>query len=127
MNFQRAAEIQVVLEGVALPATRADLVRYAAQHDAAAAAELERISDRAYARLDEVGEELAPTEPVPMSSEKLPKPESGEPPGGGDYLTPHPSDTGRVRPNAPRDNPPQKALEESSRLQKEQQARQEGS
>ena len=64
MNFQRAAEIQVVLEGIALPATRDELVRYAAPQDAAAAAVLERLPDRTYERLDDVGEALAPTEPV---------------------------------------------------------------
>ena len=37
MNLQRAAEIQVVLEGVKLPATRDQLVQYAALQDAAAA------------------------------------------------------------------------------------------
>jgi hypothetical protein len=29
MDLQRAAEIQVVLEGISLPATRTQLVRYA--------------------------------------------------------------------------------------------------
>jgi hypothetical protein len=86
MNFQRAAEIQVVLEGIALPATRDELVRYAAQQDAAAAAVLECLPDRTYERLDEVGEELAPTEPVRAPSISAPRAESGEPPGGEDYV-----------------------------------------
>jgi uncharacterized protein DUF2795 len=88
VNFQRAAEIQVLLEGIRLPATREELVRYAALQDAAAAAELERIPDREYRRLDEVGEELAPTAPVRASHDRLPRPESGAPPGGADYVTP---------------------------------------
>jgi hypothetical protein len=88
VNFQRAAEIQVLLEGIRLPATREELVRYAALQDAAAAAELERIPDREYRRLDEVGEELAPTAPVRASHDRLPRPESGEPPGGAAYVTP---------------------------------------
>jgi uncharacterized protein DUF2795 len=86
MNFQRAAEIQVVLEGIALPATRDELVRYAAQLDAGAAAVLERLPDRTYERLDDVGEELAPTEPVHTPDISDPGAESGEPPGGEDYV-----------------------------------------
>ena len=96
MNFQRAAEIQVVLEGIALPASRDELVRYAAQYDTAAAAELERLPEREYERLDEVGEELAPTKPVRASPVLLPREESGEPPGGEDYVKARPEDTGRV-------------------------------
>ena len=68
MNLQRAAEIQVVLEGVKLPATRDELVRYAETQDAQAARELASISDREYERLDEVGEELAPTQPAKRGS-----------------------------------------------------------
>jgi hypothetical protein len=120
MNLQRAAEIQVVLEGVKLPATRAELVRYAALQDAEAAVELERITDREYERLDEVGEELAPTKPVHVTHERLPKPESGKPPGGADYLRPFP-ESGRVDPDAPPDNPPQKAIEKAAEAQKKQQ------
>jgi Protein of unknown function (DUF2795) len=86
MNFQRAAEIQVVLEGIALPATRDELVRYAAQQDAEAAAVLERLPDRTYERLDDVGEELAPTKPVRAARVTRPHAESGEPPGGDDYV-----------------------------------------
>jgi hypothetical protein len=120
MNLQRAAEIQVVLEGVKLPASRAQLVRYAASQDPRAAAELERISDREYERLDEVGEELAPTQPVHVTEERLPRPESGEPPGGEDYLRPFP-ESGRVDPDAPPDNPPQKAIAKASKAQKKHQ------
>ena len=126
MNFQRAAEIQVVLEGVRLPATREELVRYASTQDTAAAADLERIADREYQRLDEVGEELAPTAAVHGSSDRLPRPESGRPPGGDDYVTPHPADTGKVRPDAPPGNPPQKAIDEASKTQKKQKEKQEG-
>jgi hypothetical protein len=124
MNFQRAAEIQVLLEGIALPATRDQLVAYAAREDAAAAALLERIPDREYERIDDVGEELAPTAAARTSTDPLPKPESGKPPGGDDYVTPHPPDTGKLRPDAPPDNPPKKAIEKSSQLQKEQKAKQ---
>jgi hypothetical protein len=125
MNFQRAAEIQVVLEGIALPATRAELVQYAARQDAAAAAELERLPDRQYERLDDIGELLAPTAPVRTASVPVPRAESGDPPGGEDYLEAHPADTGRVRVDAPPDNPPQKAITKASETQKKQQEKQE--
>jgi hypothetical protein len=123
MNSQRAAEIQVVLEGVKLPATRAELVDYAALQDAEAAVELERISNREYESIDEVGEELAPTRPVHASEERLPRPESGKPPGGADYLKAFP-ESGRVDPDAPPDNPPKKAIEKASKAQKQQQQEQ---
>ncbi|MFL5953381.1 MAG: DUF2795 domain-containing protein [Gaiellaceae bacterium] len=99
MNSQRSAEIQVVLEGVKLPATRDQLVRYAALHDAEASAELARIPDREYDSIDEVGEALYPTEPLHREEERLPRPESGEPPGREDYVRPFP-ESGRVRSEA---------------------------
>jgi hypothetical protein len=123
MNLQRAAEIQVVLEGVALPATREQLVHYAALQDAEAAVDLERISDREYRSIDEVGEELAPTHAVHVSQERLPRAESGEQPGGDDYLRPFP-ESGRVDPDAPPDNPPEKAIEKASKTLKKQQKEQ---
>ena len=122
MNLQRAAEIQVVLEGVALPATRAQLIRYATSEDAAAGRELERVPDREYRSLDEVGEELVATRPVRAGSERLPKPESGEPPGGDDYLKPFP-ESGEVRHDAPRTRPPQDVVAEQARTVKPQQSR----
>lgn len=122
MNLQRSAEIQVVLEGVKLPATRDELVRYAALQDAEAAVELERISNREYESIDEVGEQLAPTSPVRRAEVRLPKAESGEPPGGEDYVRPFP-ESGRVRADAPPGNPPEKAIEKASRMQKQQQER----
>jgi len=97
MNLQRAAEIQVVLEGVRLPATRAELVRYAAQQDFGAAVELGRIPDRVYARIDAVGEELVPTQPHAAGHGPLPRPESGALPGHEDYLNPSPA-PGAIRP-----------------------------
>jgi hypothetical protein len=63
VNAARAAEIQVVLEGVRLPATRDELVRYARSQDQAAARELLAIPDRSYERLDDVGEALRPVQP----------------------------------------------------------------
>jgi hypothetical protein len=125
MNLQRAAEIQVVLEGVTLPATRAELLRYAAQHDPDAATELARLPDREYATIDDVGEQLAPTRPVHVSQERLPRPESDKPPGGDDYVRPFP-ESGRVDPDAPPDNPPKKAIEKAAKTQKKQQQEQKG-
>src|SRR6266436_6452692 len=97
MNLQRAAEIQVLLEGITLPATREQLVRYAAVQDAEAAVELERIADREYQRIDEVGEELVPTQPDLPEKQASPYPESGGLPGGEDYLNPAPT-PGAIRP-----------------------------
>ncbi len=91
MNLQRAAEIQVVLEGVTLPATREQLVHYAALHDTEAAVELERIFDREYRSIDEVGEELAHTQPQAPAQSLVPYPESGVPPGNQDYVNPDPT------------------------------------
>ena len=114
MNLQRSAEIQVVLEGIALPARRDDLIRYAAQYDEEAARELRQIPDREYRRIDDVGGELAATGVARGDDRKLPKPESGEPPGGDAYLEPFP-EPGEVTSDAPRDNPPQKAIEEAQK------------
>jgi hypothetical protein len=98
MNLQRAAEIQVVLEGIALPASRDELVRYAALQDAEAAVELERIRDRTYESIDEVGEELAPTKPNLPAKQPVPQPESGALPGKADYVNPDPT-PGAIRPD----------------------------
>src|SRR5215204_4966512 len=46
MTPQRAAEIQVVLEGAPLPARKRELVAYARTEDDGAARELEAIEDR---------------------------------------------------------------------------------
>jgi hypothetical protein len=91
MNLQRAAEIQVLLEGIPLPATREQLVHYAALQDAVAAVELERIPGREYRSIDEVGEELVHAQPHPREPTLPPRPESGAPPGKGDYVNPSPT------------------------------------
>ena len=70
MNAQRAAEIQVVLEGVRLPATRGELMAYAGRWDTAAASELLAIGDRAYDRIDEVGEALLRVQPVVLGQQE---------------------------------------------------------
>jgi hypothetical protein len=122
VNAQRAAEIQAVLEGVDLPATKRALIAYARGQEPDVVRDLEGLPDEEFRRLDDVGEllTLAPTAPAAPAHE-LPRPESGRPPGGDDYLKPFPDDTGRVRHDAPRQNPPQKAIEQASKRQKRQQ------
>jgi hypothetical protein len=83
VNAQRAAEIQVVLEGVRLPATRGELIAYARRWDPAAASELGAIADRAYDRIDEVGEALLRVQPV------LGQPDAGAGGNGADAREEH--------------------------------------
>ncbi|HZP73235.1 MAG TPA: DUF2795 domain-containing protein [Gaiellaceae bacterium] len=126
MNTQRACEIQAVLEGVRLPATRKDLLAYAHAEDASIVPDLQGLPDEEFDRLDAVAELLTmrPSAPKPPTH-GLPRPESGKPPGGPDYLTPFPSDTGAVRYTAPRDAPPQKALEQAAKTRGRQKKKQE--
>jgi Protein of unknown function (DUF2795) len=126
VNLQRAAEIQVALEGVKLPASRDELVRYAQTQEPSLAAELQALlPERTYEALDDVGEALAPVQPPPLTAEPQPRSESGGPPGGEDYLNPSPQ-AGAVRDDAPPDNPPSRVLEQQSALQKKQQERRGG-
>ncbi len=124
MNAQRATEIQAVLEGVPLPASRAELIAYARREDPGVVRDLEGLPDERFDRLDAVGELLTLAPSTPRPSDDLPRPESGKPPGGDDYLRPFPSDTGLVRHDAPRQNPPAKAIEKASKAQKRQAAEQ---
>jgi hypothetical protein len=101
------------------------LLDYARRHDERAARLLEALPERDYSTIDDVGEELARVQPA--ASERpadLPRPESGKPPGGDDYVRPFP-EPGAVRPNAPVTNPPSKAIEEQAKVQKQQKERQE--
>jgi hypothetical protein len=126
MDMQRSAELQVLLEGVDLPAKRRELVDYASRQDDGGRflADLRSLPDREYRTLDEVGEELLQVQP---SSEpqllQLPRDESGRPPGGDAYTDPD-AEPGAVREDWPEDNPPQKALEQQTETQKTQQQRQ---
>lgn len=126
MNAQRAAEIQALLEGIPLPATRSELIAYAREQAQPPAPELDGLPDEEFRRLDDVGEVLMRVPSAPAPGGDMPRPESGKPPGGPDYVNPSPTDTGRVRHDAPRDNPPQKAIEHASELQKKQKAEQRG-
>jgi len=124
VGFQTAAEIQVLLEGVPLPATKAELVDYARREDPEGARLLEALPDRDYRSLDEVGEALAPVQPSRAQPEAaVPREESDLPPGGETYVQPH-SESGAVRHDAPPGNPPQKALEKQTKTQNEQLERQ---
>ncbi|HZQ83112.1 MAG TPA: DUF2795 domain-containing protein [Gaiellaceae bacterium] len=120
MNSQRAAQVQVVLEGIPLPATKSDLIAYARAQDPAVVSDLEGLPDELFRRLDEVGELLMRVPSAPKPGPRLPRAESGVPPGGADYLTPFPDDTGKVRHDAPPANPPQKAIEQQTKRQKRQ-------
>jgi hypothetical protein len=122
MNSQRAAEIQVVLEGVPLPAKRDVLVEYAAREDSEAAAQLQTLPNKEYQRIDEVGEALMQTPHPPSPPQPLPIPESGKPPGGSAYIgeSGEDAETGKVRHDAPRTNPPQQALQKQTKTQKRQ-------
>lgn len=124
MSPREAAEIQVVLEGVPLPAKKQELLAYARSQDRAAAQRLAELPDREYRSLDEVGEALAPVQPsAPAPDPARPRAESGEPPGGDAYVDPK-AEPGAVRPSAPASNPPEKALEQQTKTQKEQAERQ---
>ena len=127
MTFQRLAELQALLEGVPLPAAKRELIVYARSEggDAELLGLLERLPDREYRALDDVGEALAPVQPAAAApAPELPREESDAPPGGDDYLNPNP-EPGAVRHDAPPDNPPEKALEQQAKTQNEQQQRQE--
>src|SRR3954470_949517 len=123
VDHQRAAELQAMLEGGELPARKRDLVAYARREDEGAVHELRRLRDREYQTLDEVGEELIAVQPQSPRMDAVPHEESDLPPGGIEYLNPHPQ-SGAVRPDAPPDNPPQKALQQQTEAQQRQAERQ---
>jgi hypothetical protein len=120
MDAQRSAELQALLEGVPLPATRPALLEYARAQDPRTAALLEPLPDGEYDRIDAVAEALLHPPHPPSPPPKPPRPESGKPPGGSAYLDVS-EDSGWVRPSAPRTHPPEKMIEQQSALQQEQQ------
>jgi Protein of unknown function (DUF2795) len=88
MEPASVAELQVLLEGVSLPAERASLLSYALHEGGSGdqIALLQRLPERQYDNIDEVAEELQQVQPsseheVPHS----PHEESGAPPGGAAY------------------------------------------
>lgn len=123
--YAEVAMVQSLLEGVPLPASRDELIDYAGQQgDHVPLGLLERLPEREYKSLDEVGEALVPVQPdVATNGPPLPRAESDLPPGGDAYLEPSPI-PGAVRHDAPPDNPPQKAIEQQTTRQNEQKRRQ---
>jgi len=99
MDSSHAAELQVLLEGVPLPAKKQELLEYAAHEHARPALldALRTLRPRLYDTLDEVGEALAPVQPDRAHRDaEAPRPSSGAAPGGDDYTTPYP-ESGAVR------------------------------
>jgi Protein of unknown function (DUF2795) len=99
----RVAELQVVLEGVPLPAGKHELIEHARGEGAAPdlVALLQSLPERQYGSIDEVAETLHPVQPVPSRTEPdEPKPESGLPPGGAAYTDASP-EPGAVRERGP--------------------------
>jgi hypothetical protein len=99
VELASVAELQVLLEGVSLPAERSSLLRYASDEGATAAqlGLLVRLPERRFDNIDEIAEELVSVQPsreheVPHR----PREESGAPPGGQAYTQPHP-ESGHVR------------------------------
>jgi Protein of unknown function (DUF2795) len=123
--YAEVATLQTLLEGVPLPASKAELIRYArAQHGVKPVHLLERLPDREYGSIDEVGEELVGVQPSASHDDpELPREESDLPPGGDDYVNPHPR-SGAVRHDAPPQNPPRQAIEQQTKTQNEQQEKQ---
>jgi Protein of unknown function (DUF2795) len=64
------ARLQVLLEGVSLPASKRELIRYARMQDGGELAVrlLEQLPDREFEALDDVGEVLAPVQPMRRTS-----------------------------------------------------------
>jgi hypothetical protein len=123
---QRAAELQGLLEGIALPASRQELIDYAAGQSGGYRfrRELERLPDREFRSLDEVADALVPVQPLGDGGAPEPRAESDLPPGGADYVTPRPS-SGAVRSDAPAENPPEQAIEQQTKTQNAQKEHQE--
>ena len=100
MEHAAAAGLKTTLQGVPLPAGKADLLEYAVRQRAEPVLldALQSLPERQFESLDEVAEELLRVQPPRDESvPHEPREESGLPPGGDDYTDAHPSDTGRVR------------------------------
>ena len=127
IDTQRTAELQVLLEGVALPASKQELIDYAARQSDGDGfvADLRSLPDQEYRSLDDVGEALLRIQPSPSQPVlAVPHEESDLPPGGDDYTKPSP-EPGAVRPDWPEDHPPDKVVQQQSETQKTQEQRQE--
>jgi hypothetical protein len=101
VTTREVAELQVLLEGVPLPAGKQKLIDYASrQENGRVAALLERLPDREFRSLDEVGEELLPVQPEWAEDPSQPREESDLPPGGAAY-TDGSAEPGAVRERGP--------------------------
>jgi hypothetical protein len=99
VELSGVAELQVLLEGVSLPAERSSLVEYALREGARSdqIGLLQGLPDCRYGSIDEVGEELASVQPSRDRNEpQSPHEESGDPPGREAYTQKHPR-SGAVR------------------------------
>ena len=99
MEPASVAELQVLLEGVPLPAELSTLKQYSLHEGATGEqiAMLQRLPERRFGTIDEVAEELVSVQP-PRDREEphSPREESGAPPGAEAYTQPHP-ENGAVR------------------------------
>jgi Protein of unknown function (DUF2795) len=88
VELSTVAELQVLLEGVSLPADRSELLGYAAQERATPLqiGLLRRLPERRFGTIDEVAETLVRVQP-PREREvpHTPREESGAPPGSDAY------------------------------------------
>jgi hypothetical protein len=102
MSTREVAELQVLLEGVALPASKQELMDYARAEDGGRfVALLAQLPDREFKSLDDVGEELVQVQPRRSQADApQPREESGLPPGGDAYLDPA-AEPGGVRQKGP--------------------------
>lgn len=123
--FSEVAALQTLLVGVDLPAEKRDLIEYARGQGGSDGVTrlLERLPDREYRSIDDVGEALAPVQPSSNHEDELPRPESGLPPGGDSYVSAD-VEPGGVRNDAPPENPPQKTIEQQTKTQNQQQEKQ---
>jgi hypothetical protein len=99
VDLSTVAELQVLLEGVALPSERSSLLQYALREGARGEqlALLQGLPERRYDNIDEVAEELVRVQPPYEHEEpRSPREESGAPPGREAYTQPHP-ESGAVR------------------------------
>ncbi|HZS31261.1 MAG TPA: DUF2795 domain-containing protein [Gaiellaceae bacterium] len=93
------AVLQTLLEGVALPAAKEELIRYAEREGATPSqlGMLQRLPDGEFESIDEAAEELVSVQPARHDEvPREPEEESGDPPGGDDYTNADP-ESGAVR------------------------------
>ena len=86
LSHRERAYLEVLLEGVPLPATKSDLIAHAkGEGSPDAVTALKRLPSRRYSSIDEVGEQLQPVQPQWPRTHRVPRPESDLPPGGDRY------------------------------------------